>query len=122
MDSLRPLLCIAFVIILLCSGCGHTQVSRVGLISFGNLEGKTIPKNPDGPILQGSSAATIEPDGLVLVYYLSDAARDALKNTDCDTLIDTEVTTKTGFDPSDNQIIVRGKGLNSTKIPQSGGN
>jgi hypothetical protein len=113
----------AFALTLLCCGCAHTQTSRIGLISFGNLEGKTIPKNPDGPILEGSSAATIGPDRVpILVYYLSDAVRDALKNTDCDTLIDTEVTTKTGLMPSDNLIVVRGKGLNSTKMPQSGGN
>ena len=123
MDRLKLLLCMAFVPMLLCSGCGHTRVCQVGLISFGDLEGKTIPRNPNGPILQGSSTATIGPDGVpILVYYLSDAVRDALKNTDCDTLIDAEVTTKTGIFPADNQIIVRGKGLNSAKISQSGGN
>jgi hypothetical protein len=123
MNRLRLLLCVAFALAMLCSGCAHTQVSKVGLISFGNLEGRTIPRNPDGPILQGSSEATIAPDGVpVLVYYLSDAARDALRNTGYDTLIDAEVTTKTGFMPSSNQILVKGKGLNSAKMPQSGGN
>ena len=122
MDKRRWLACAAVALALMGSGCAHTRVSQVGLISFGNLEGKTIPKNPEGPMLEGSSSATVGPDNVpTLVYFLSDAARDALKNTEYDTLVDVDVTAKTGFMPDSNLIIVRGRGLNSAKLPQAGG-
>ena len=100
-----------------CSGCGHTRVCKVGLISFGDLEGKVIPKDFDGPVVNGSSSAVILGR---LSYGLADAARDALKNTDCDTLVDVEVTAKTGLLVPQNHLTVRGKALNSKKLTVSG--
>lgn len=106
------------LLMLACSGCGHTQVSRVGLISFGDLEGKTIPDNPEGPVLEGTDAAK---PGVGPRYYLSDAARDALKNSEYDTLVDVEVTAKTGFFVPSNKITVKGTALNSSQLNQTGG-
>ena len=59
-------LCVVSVLALLCFGCGHTKTCEVGLISFGNLEGKAIPNNPNGPVLEGSSAPKI---GSMPHYY-----------------------------------------------------
>ena len=47
--------CTLLAIMLMCVGCGHTRTSNVGLISFGNLEGKEIPNSVNGPILQGNA-------------------------------------------------------------------
>jgi hypothetical protein len=93
--------------LLLC-GCGHTQVSKIGLISFGDLEGKTIPAQPAGRVVEGSAGG--------YVYHLSDAARAALKETDCDTLVDVEVTARTGLLVPSNKIIVKGTALNSAEL------
>jgi hypothetical protein len=80
------------------------------VISFGDLAGKTIPANVEGPIVQGRSGARVfrAPS-----YFLSDAARDALKGSRFDTLVDVEVTTRTGLAVPSNQIEVRGKALDS---------
>ena len=73
------------VCLALAAGCGHVQTSRIGLISFGNLEGRTIPDAPRGPVLCGSDAAQL---GWPMDYYLSQAARNALQGTTYDTLVD----------------------------------
>ena len=117
MYRLTLMVCTTVILALVCSGCGHTQTCRVGLISFGNLEGKIIPDNVEGPIVEGSTAAKPKD----VVYYLSDAARDALKSGEYDTLVDAEVTTETGFLVKSNKIVVRGKALNSQHLKQSGG-
>lgn len=44
-------ICIAVALTTLCYGCGHTNVSRVGLLSVGDLEWRTIPSTVDGPVL-----------------------------------------------------------------------
>lgn len=113
MVKLVKFLCAASLIALGCSGCGHSQLSKIGLISFGNLEGKTIPEKPEGPVLEGSNAGHN--------YCLSDAVRDALKETEYDTLVDAEVITETGLLVPSNKIIVRGTALNSSKLGQTGG-
>ena len=105
--------CALLAVMLMCFGCGHTKTSNVGLISFGNLEGKMIPNSVNGPILQGSTSGH--------AYYLSDAARDALKTGEYDTLVDVEVTTQTGLFVPSNTIIVKGTALNSKNFEQSGG-
>ena len=101
-------LCAALMLTLLCVGCGHTKTSRVALISFGDVAGKTIPDDLDGPMVQGSDAG--------YCYYLSEAAREALKGSGCDTLVDVEVTTKTGLMVPSNKIIVRGKAVDSATL------
>lgn len=108
--------CAACLLMLACSGCGSTKVSTVGLISFGDLEGRTIPSNPKGPVLQGTDAAM----PFVMRYSLSNAARDALKDTPYDTLVDAEVTAKTGLFVPSNKIIVKGTALNSDELPRTG--
>ena len=105
--------CALLAVMLMCFGCGHTRTSNVGLISFGDLEGKVISNSANGPTLQGSASGH--------VYYLSDAARDALKSGEYDTLVDVEVTTKTGIFVPSNRIVVKGTALNSKNFEQSGG-
>lgn len=100
--------CVVSLLAALCAGCGHTQVSKVGLISFGELEGQTIPEDVTGPVVQGSAGG--------FAYSLSDAARAALKGTEFDTLVDVDVTAKTGLFVPSNRIIVKGTALNSANL------
>ena len=109
--------CLALAIAALGSGCGHTKVSQVGLLSTGDLESRIIPRDVGGPMLEGKTAA--KPGKLA--YYLSDAVRDAVKGTPYDTLVDAEVTTTTGLLVWNNKLAVKGKGVKSTDLPKDGG-
>ena len=97
-------------------GCGHSQTTQIGLLSFGELENKVIPENVDGPIFQGEDCCKVGGDP----YFLSDAVHNALTGTEYDTLVDVEVTNKTGFFVGSNCITVKGKALNSKTIPEEG--
>lgn len=111
MKSMRKI-----VVILLSAslfGCGHASVSKVGLMSFGDLEGKAIPENLPNAVLAGSSCG-----GHI---YISDAVRDALKETEYDTLVNSEVTSITGLFVFNNCIQVKGTPLNSKTLALSGG-
>jgi hypothetical protein len=77
-------------------------------MSFGDLEGKIITDNVSGTVCKGKDCGG--------QYFLSDAVRDALKDTEYDTMIDVEVTTKTGLFVPSNCIIVEGKALNSKTL------
>ena len=105
--------CVACLLAMVGSGCGHVNSSKVGLVSFGNLEGKTIPDSPTGPIVEGSDAGSS--------CFLSEASRNALKNTGYDTLVDVDVTTETGFLVTSNKVTVRGTALDSRKLGNPGG-
>ncbi len=109
--------CLALAIAALCNGCGHTKVSRVGLLSTGDLESRMIPRDVKGPALTGTSEAGPGK----LKYYLSDAVRDAVKGTAYDTLVDAEVTTTTGVFVWNNTISVKGTGVKSADFPKEGG-
>jgi hypothetical protein len=98
-------------------GCEHSQTSKIALISFGDLEGKSLPNNPDGPSRQGIT--TSGAGGAK--YYLSDAVRDALKGSEYDTLVDIEVTAETGLLVWSNTLAVRGTALNSKNLEHLGG-
>jgi hypothetical protein len=100
-----------------CCGCGHTNLSRVGLLSVGDWDSKTIPASVSGPVLVGKDLCKVGGDS----YYLSEAVRNALKGTPYDTLIDAEVTTKTGLFVWSNTVEVKGKGLDSKVFPKNGG-
>lgn len=106
-------ICSLLVLMMMCFACGHTNTSHIGLISFGDIENKVIPERVNGPTLEGSDGG--------YSYYLSEAARDALENTEYDTLVDVEVTTSTGLFVPSNKIIVKGKALNSKELEPSGG-
>ena len=108
--------CTVVLLTTLCCGCGHTKVSRVGLLSVGDLEGRTIPSTIDGPVLVGKDACKIGGDP----YFLSEAVRNALSGTEYDTLVDVEVTAKTGLLVMSNEIQVKGKGVNSKTLVQEG--
>ena len=109
--------CTVAAMTVLCAGCGHTQVSKVGMMSVGNWEGKAIPEKVTGPILEGSSGAK----PFAVTYSLADAVRDALGKSEYDTLVDAEVTTQTGLFVPSNRIVVKGTALNSKTIAQQGG-
>ena len=110
-------LCVVLLFSAICCGCGHTNVSRVGLLSVGDLDSRTIPSTAEGPLLIGKDACKLGGDP----YYLSEAVRNALQGTEFDTIIDAEITTKTGLLVWSNEIEVKGKGLNSNAFPKAGG-
>ena len=110
-------ICVALLLTTLCYGCGHTKVSRIGLLSIGDLESRTIPRTVVGPIVVGKDACRAGGDP----YYLSQAVRNALKGTPYDTITDAEVTTGTGLFVWSNKIVVKGKGLDSKTLPKAGG-
>jgi len=98
-------------------GCGHTLSHHVGLVSFGDLEGKVIPGGVDGELLDGEDCCKVGSDP----YSLAEAVRNAMKNTDYDTLVDVEVTNTTGLFVASNCIKVSGKALKSESLSDSGG-
>ena len=89
---------------LLASACSSTQ--KVALLSTGELEGKTIPANPQGEIREGESCGGL--------YSLSDAVRSALEGTSYDTLLDSDVTNSTGLFLWSNCIHVKGQAVKSS--------
>lgn len=114
--------CAALLLTMLCYGCGHMNVSSVGLLSVGDLEGKTIPATVDGPVLVGKDYMRLFDEAFSDdPYYLSDAVRNALKGTVYDTLVDVEVTTRTSGFWWSNEIEVKGKGLDSRTLSRVGG-
>ncbi len=96
------------------TGCGHTQSARVGLMSFGQLEGKTLPEDVSGlPKVSGEACGH--------AHRLSGALLNAFDNTSYDTLLDAEVTTRTGLIVTSNCIAVKGSALDSRTLAVSGG-
>jgi len=104
--------CLPLLLAALFIGCGHSKSQKIGLMSFGNLEGKTIPDNVKGKILKGKDCGH--------TYYLSKAVREALKETEYDTFINAEVTNKTSILVPLNCIEVKGKAINSKKLSNAG--
>jgi hypothetical protein len=101
---------------ILLAGCGHTSTTNIGLLSFGDLNGKLIPATGTAPILEGEDCG-----GVGGVYYLSNAVRDALKGTEYDTLVDVEVTNDTGYWVWSNCVSVKGQAHNSRSLVHHGG-
>lgn len=97
-----------FFLVSALAGCGHTASQKVGLMSLGNLEGKTIPSNVAGNVIEGEDCG--------YSYTLSNAVRDALKEKPYDTLIDADVTNTTGLFVVSNCIKVRGAAIDSKKL------
>ncbi|MDJ0866237.1 MAG: hypothetical protein QNK03_09030 [Myxococcota bacterium] len=92
-------------------GCGHTATGRVGLLSFGDLEGKRIPRQVDGTPVEGRRCG-----GLGGPYSLAEAAQDALEGTVFDTIVDAQVTNTTGLLGFSHCIEVRGTALRSDAL------
>jgi len=113
MDGLSKA-CIVVMLSALITGCGHTNVSRVGLLSIGDLDNRVIPENVEGPTLSGRSGLPTN-SGL---YHLADAVYRALDGTGYDTLVDVEVTSRTGWIPL-NAVEVSGTGVNSTDLQKA---
>lgn len=110
--------CIVIAFALLCCSCGHTKVSRVALLSYGDMEGRILPKKVEGPILTGKDNETF----LFCPFsFLSKATANALEGTEYDTLVNVDVTTRTGLFVWANAIEVKGTGVNSKTLPKEGG-
>ena len=99
---------------MLAVGCGHTMSHQVGLMSFGDLEGRTLPETAVGHTVREESCAWPADPG----YALSQAVRYALENTEYDTLVDVTVTNRTNWPFWANCIKVEGKGLHSGSLAQ----
>ncbi len=108
--------CVVVVLAAFCHGCGHTRVSQVALLSYGDLEGRTLPATVSGPVLKGGDFSP----PVLTFCFLSKAVQDALKGTEYDTLINAEVTTHTGLFVWSNGITVQGTGFNSKTLPKIG--
>ena len=98
------------VLLILTSGCESTRT--IGLMSFGDLEGKIIPEKAKGEIRTGKSCG--------FMYSLSDALRDAFKDTSFDTITDAEVKHETGALVFNNCISTKGLALNSKELKKKG--
>lgn len=107
-------LCLSMTLAALLIGCGHAQSAKVGLMSFGRLEGKTLPDDISG-------LAKVSGESCGHGHRLSDALRKAFDNTAYDTMLDAEVTTKTGLIVTSNCISVKGSALDSKALAVSGG-
>ena len=109
--TMKTVLCsIAFLFLF---GCGHTQSTKVGLMSFGDLQGKVLPTGASGPVLSGKSCGSD--------CRLSNAVHDALKGTQYDTLLNAVVTNSTSLFVWSNCIFVSGNGLDSRSLTAAGG-
>jgi hypothetical protein len=91
--------------------------TQVGLMSFADLEGKTIPQEVSGQTLQGKDCSKIGGDP----YSLSEAARNALKGRGYDTLVDVRVENTTGLLVMSNCISVSGIALDSKTLESTEG-
>lgn len=100
----------------LCSGCGHTLASKVGLLSVGELQGKQIPVSIEGPSVEGEDCG----GAFGSPYYLSKAVRTALEGTQYDTIVDAEIITSTGLLVYSNCVVVKGKAINSSTLENEG--
>ena len=105
--------CLLFLLATFICGCGHTQAFKVGLLSFGEWEGKAIPAAGDGKVLSGEDCGHQQ--------RLSTAVRNALKETAYNTLVDAEVTSTTGLFVGSNCIKVKGNAVNSKTLTAQGG-
>ena len=83
-------------------------------MSFGDLEGRTLPGNLEATPRQGEDCGYAQ--------FLSNAVRDALKETDFDTLVNSQVTSETSLLVWLNCIKVRGYAINSKTFPIDGDN
>jgi hypothetical protein len=106
MKTLGRRLTIFFSSLLILVSCSSTQ--NIGLMSLGNLENKTIPADIKGEQREGVNCG--------VQYSLAEAVRDALKNTNFDTLIDVKVTHETGIFVWSNCIKVKGYAISSNKL------
>jgi len=87
--------------------CAYT--SHLGLLSDGDLRGRIMDGSMAEQVLDGESCGPYS--------YLASAFRDAIADTEFDTLIDVEVTSTTGIFVISNCLRVSGRGLRSADLP-----
>ncbi len=91
---------------------GCTNTSHLALLSDGDLENKSLEGITQGGMLDGEDCW--------YQHNLADAFRDAIKDTQFDTLIDVKVITKTNLIVFFNCIQVAGYGVRSSDIKTIG--
>ncbi len=87
---------------------GCASVSQVGLISNGNLEGKSFDNVKKGDFIEGESCGHF--------YSLSTAFENSIKDTNYDTMIDAEIENTTAILVFGNCLKVKGYGVNSVEL------
>lgn len=92
--------------ILLLTHC--TARYTVGMLSLGDLEGKTIPPELTGEVRSGESCG--------FGFHISDAVRDALDGTSYDTILDVTVASHTGVFVWSNCVSVEGQAISSKEL------
>jgi hypothetical protein len=88
------------------SGCATS--SKIGLLSDGNLEGKSFSNVNRGEIVSGESCGH--------THSLSQAFKNSIKGTEYDTVIDAEVESTTAVFVFGNCLKVTGYGVDSRKL------
>ncbi|AOP36147.1 hypothetical protein A0128_17095 [Leptospira tipperaryensis] len=99
------------VCVLFFTFCSTTQ--KIYLLSYENLDGKRIPEN-----IQSLAGEKKEGKDCGFSYSLAGAFKNAVANTDYDTIIEAEVTHTTGPFAPMHCILVKGFAMNSNTIPK----
>ena len=94
----------------LASAC--TTKYTVGMLSLGELEGKTIPPNMTGEVRSGESCWW--------AHHLSDAVRDAVEGTEYDTLLNVTIENRSRFFVWSTCVHVEGEAIDSKKLEERG--
>ncbi|TGK06601.1 hypothetical protein EHO59_00210 [Leptospira semungkisensis] len=112
MNIFRKKLTLLALFAVVAISCSTTQ--RVSVLSFGNLEGKQIPDSTEK--LTGGS---VEGENCGFAYSLALAVHQALqKLPQADTLLNADVTHKTGIFVVSNCISVKGFATNSANLKE----
>ena len=99
---------ISLLALALASAC--TSTYQVGMLSLGDLEGKTIQADMTGEVRSGESCWWS--------HHLSDAVRDAVEGTNYDTLLDVTIEARSRFFVWSNCVHVEGQAIDSSKLEQ----
>lgn len=96
---------------LVVASAGCTQVSRLAILSDGDLSGRQLSGVPRTQQREGEDCGGS--------YYLANATRNALRGSGYDTLVDVEVTSTAGIVPFQQCIKVKGWAVRSSDLPRS---
>lgn len=95
-------------LVMVLTGC--STVSQIGMISNGNLEGKTFSGVQRGDVIEGESCGH--------THSLAWAFDKATQGTQYDTMIDAEVESTTDLFAFGNCIKLKGYGVNSMNLAE----
>lgn len=97
---------ISMALFMVLTGC--STVSKVGMISNGNLEGKTFQGAQKGNLVKGEACG--------YSHSLADAFDRTIANSQYDTIIDVEIESTTDLFVFGNCIKLKGYGVNSIDL------